>query len=246
MNILAFDTCFDACSVAVQSRRTGAVTVERRLMRRGHAETLLPMIERTMQGAGLGYDDLDRIAVTHGPGTFTGSRVGMSAALGLSFAHRLPVVTYSSLQCVARAALDVLGEHIAEFDGVLVARDAKRDSLLVEGTDTAGGELLAPALLGIDAARRVAGQRRWFVLGSGASLLLANAPVLASGLQADWHASEPPALGIVEPDAQYMLQDAATRRPDPSPAPLYLRAPDATPSSRPPLARLTAPGAADV
>ena len=83
MNILAFDTCFDACSVAVR-RDDGAVIAERVLMRRGHAEALLPMIERTMQAAGLSFGDLERIAVTHGPGTFTGTRVGMAAALGLA------------------------------------------------------------------------------------------------------------------------------------------------------------------
>ena len=232
MNILAFDTCFDACSVAV--RRADAVTAERVLMRRGHAEALVPMIERTMQAAGLAFDAIDRIAVTAGPGTFTGSRVGMSAALALSVAHGVPVITYSSLQCVARAAIEQLGARAADYDGILVARDAKRDSVFIESTDRVGNELDAPALLTVTEARAVAAARQYFALGSGVPLLADDASPLA--LASTWQ-QEPPS-GICEPDARQMLADAATRQPTPAPAPLYLRPPDATPSSRPPLARL--------
>mgnify|MGYP001824939621 CR=1 FL=1 len=242
MNLLAFDTCFDACSVAVQCGSTGAVSCERELMRRGHAEALLPMIERTMRAAGLRYGELDRIAVTHGPGTFTGTRVGMSAALGLSFAHRLPVATYSSLECQARGVLDVLGEHLAGFDGILVARDAKRGSLLVEGIDLTGEALCAPALLDIGAARQLADQRRWFVAGSGVPYLV----TVETGFENDMSAvSETLLCDRAEPDARFLLRDAGTRPPNPLPAPLYLRPPDATPSSRPALARQHKPGFGD-
>ena len=236
MNILSFDTCFDACSVAVYCADTGDIMTERELMRRGHAEVLLPMIERVMKAAGLPFNRLDRIAVTHGPGTFTGARVGMSAALGLSFAHELPVVTYSSLQCVARAAIEELGDAAAGYEGVVVARDAKRDSVFVEVTDMAGNELDAPALMSVADARQVARSRSLFALGSGASLLAADDGAQAAGLTIDWPTQPPP--GISEPDARFLLQDAASKRPAPAPAPLYLRTPDATPSSRLPLARL--------
>lgn len=243
MNILAFDTCFDACSVAVHSAETGGITTERELMRRGHAEVLLPMIERTMKAAGVAFNRLDRIAVTHGPGTFTGARVGMSAALGASFAHALPVVTYSSLQCVARAAIEALGDEVTHFEGVLVARDAKRDSVFVEVTDMAGDELDAPALLSVADARQVARSRRLFALGSGAPLLAGDDGAQPGGLTTDWPAQSP--LGIAEPDARFLLQDAASRTPAQALVPLYLRAPDATPSSRLPLARLVNLPAAD-
>lgn len=246
MNILAFDTCFDACSVAVQNAKTGKTTAERILMRRGHAETLVPMIDRTMKAAGLAFGELDRVAVTHGPGTFTGSRVGMSAALGMSFAHHLPVVTCSSLQCVARAVLEGMGEYAAEFDGILVARDAKRGSFLVEGTDSSGQELLPPSLVCMSEAQTLASQRRWFVIGSGASLLKHDRLTTEGGIIVDWPAPDTPAEGISEPNARYMLADAEARQPNPSPAPLYLRPPDAKVSSRLPLQRLIALGPVDV
>lgn len=240
MNILAFDTCFDACSVAVQ--RGDAVTAERELMRRGHAEALVPMIERTMQLAGLAFDAVDRIAVTVGPGTFTGSRVGLSAALALSLAHDAPVVTYSSLQCVARAAIAHLGPGVADYDGILVVRDAKRDRVYLEATDRAGQERIAPALLTVGEARDLVTERHYFALGSGVPLLAdgASPPAFASA----WPHEPPP--GIWEPDARHLLSDAATRAPTPSPTPLYLRPPDATPSSRPPLARLPSGPTSDV
>ena len=205
-------------------------------MRRGHAEALLPMVERTMKAAELGYSTIDRIAVTAGPGTFTGSRVGMSAALGLSFAHGLPVVTYSSLQCVARAAIEALGDKAFEYEGVLVARDAKRGSVFIEVTDMTGSEMSAPALLGIAEARHLATGHRFFALGSGVPIL--NADGGASRLELDdvWPDETPPP-GITEPDARHMMQDAAKLQPTTSPSPLYLRPPDAMPSSRPPLTR---------
>jgi tRNA threonylcarbamoyladenosine biosynthesis protein TsaB len=236
MNILAFDTCFDACSVAVRKAGSGEIITRRKLIRRGHAEALLPMIEQAMQAAGLKFDELERIAATHGPGTFTGARVGMSAALGFALAHKLPVVTYSSLQLVARAAIAALSsEQLAELDGILVARDAKRDSVYLEMTDTKGAVLAPPALLSISAARDWIADRRLFGLGSGVGLLLSGHTDVRPSDVVTWELEPPP--GIDEPDARYMLEDAQSRAPIEHPRPLYLRPPDAMPSSRPPLAR---------
>lgn len=244
MNILAFDTCFDACSVAARRGDGGSVAAAREMMRRGHAEALVPMIERTMDAAGLGFADLDRIAVTHGPGTFTGTRVGLSAALGFAVAHDLPVVTYSSLQCVARAAIAWLGDAVDAYDGVLVARDAKRDSVFVEVTDRTGNEAVAPALLALGDAQRLADGRRWLAIGSGVPLLTAAGATLHEP-GVDGPAGPCPA-DLTEPDARYLLADAATREPATKPAPLYLRPPDATPSTRPPLARQASGKPSDV
>ncbi|MDP1908125.1 MAG: tRNA (adenosine(37)-N6)-threonylcarbamoyltransferase complex dimerization subunit type 1 TsaB, partial [Hyphomicrobium sp.] len=83
MNILAFDTCFDGCSVCVAERRGDTVVPLGFLMERfetGHAERLIPMIGEAMQQARLSFDHLGRIAVTVGPGTFTGTRIGVAAA----------------------------------------------------------------------------------------------------------------------------------------------------------------------
>ena len=79
MLILAIDTALEACAVAVLDTDANALRVhESQAMARGHAEALMPMIDRVMRAGGLSFAVLDRIAVTIGPGSFTGLRVGIS------------------------------------------------------------------------------------------------------------------------------------------------------------------------
>ena len=93
MRILAIDTATAACSAALM---VGDAIVARRFvaMARGHAESLIPMVEAVLAEAGAAYGDLDLIATTVGPGTFTGLRVGLAAARGLAVAGSLPVVFF--------------------------------------------------------------------------------------------------------------------------------------------------------
>src|SRR3569832_1939804 len=91
MLILAFDTSIAACSVAL-IRDAAILAATREVMDRGQAEALMPMIERVMESARASYRDLDRIAVTTGPGSFTGVRVGLAAARGLGLASEKPIV----------------------------------------------------------------------------------------------------------------------------------------------------------
>ena len=95
MGVLAFDTCFGAVSVAVrwQSAR-GEILLREDYEERetGHAERLMPMIESVMHGAGLRFSSINRIAVTLGPGSFTGLRIGIAAARALGLAANIPVV----------------------------------------------------------------------------------------------------------------------------------------------------------
>ena len=84
--ILALDTTTEACSVACW--RCGNVIAEDFLhLGRGHAEALAPMISSTIAQSGLDYEQFDSIAVTIGPGTFTGLRIGVAAARGLALAE---------------------------------------------------------------------------------------------------------------------------------------------------------------
>src|SRR5262249_57142025 len=75
----------------------GAAASETRGMARGHAEQLTPLVARVMNEAGLEFADLDRIAVTTGPGSFTGLRVGISAARGIALAAGKPAIGLSTL-----------------------------------------------------------------------------------------------------------------------------------------------------
>src|SRR5690348_17280086 len=92
MRLLAIDTALAACSVAVFDTGGGIVASESQSMTRGHAEALMPMVARVMAKAAAKFDTIDRIAVTVGPGSFTGLRVGVSAARGLALAAGKPAV----------------------------------------------------------------------------------------------------------------------------------------------------------
>ena len=149
MNILAFDTCFNACSVAVDCNVSGhdrTIWSEKQLMTTGHAEALLPMIARVMGTAGIEYSEIDRIAVTHGPGTFTGTRIGISAARALSLALGVPIVRFSSLLPIGKSATSRIPDCIGDRDAVIVARDARRDQCYVEIVDVWGKSLTGPLL----------------------------------------------------------------------------------------------------
>lgn len=100
MILLAVDTALDACSVAiVRGGETLASLHEN--MNRGQAERLAPMAREAVAQAGLAFSDIDRIAVTTGPGSFTGVRVGLSFARALALALNKPCLGVSTLEALA-------------------------------------------------------------------------------------------------------------------------------------------------
>src|SRR5688572_8430557 len=103
MNVLAFDTCFGALSVAVRCRAGSEWRQSEgyELRTTGHAERLFPMMQDVLKESGIELAAIDRIAVTLGPGTFTGVRVGIAAARGLAVALSKPVVGVTSLAAMA-------------------------------------------------------------------------------------------------------------------------------------------------
>src|SRR5271169_5212167 len=102
MKTLAVDTALGACSVAITS--DGATLAHHWVpMPRGHAEALAPMVEQAMAESGLAFADLDRLAVTTGPGTFTGQRVGLAFMRGLRLALDRPLVGITTLAAMAAA-----------------------------------------------------------------------------------------------------------------------------------------------
>src|ERR1700741_5243112 len=102
MRVLAIDTALEACSAAVlDTGRGGIVASESIPMVRGHAEALMPLVARVMQKAKLDFPELARIAVTVGPGSFTGLRVGVAAARGIAVAAGKPAVGLTTLAAYA-------------------------------------------------------------------------------------------------------------------------------------------------
>ena len=201
--ILAIDTCLFACSAAVV--QDGAVRAGRvEPMSRGHQERLAPLVAEVMaEAGGVGFDQLDRIAVTIGPGSFTGLRVGLAFAKGLSAALAIPAVGVGSLEALAQP-------HKGRVFAVL---DAKRGQVYLQAFAD-GAAVSAPDALPIEtAAARVAELAPDILVGTGAALLAQMRPS-AQAIAVD-HA-DPAAIAAL----------GASRSPVP-PHPLYLRAPDA-------------------
>lgn len=108
MTLLAIDTSESACSIALLDGGT-VVDSKSEMIGRGHAERLLPLIEERLVATGLTYSDLTRIAVTTGPGTFTGLRIGLAVARGLALQGSLPCVGLTGLQVLAASANEQAG-----------------------------------------------------------------------------------------------------------------------------------------
>jgi tRNA threonylcarbamoyladenosine biosynthesis protein TsaB len=133
MIVLAIDTTLDACSVAIT--RDGDVLAARsERMSKGQAERLAPMAQEAIKAAGIAFKQLDRIAVTTGPGSFTGVRVGLSFARALALALDKPCVGVSTLEALA------LGEAEAGLRAAIVETPGAAYVALYED----GAALIAP------------------------------------------------------------------------------------------------------
>jgi tRNA threonylcarbamoyladenosine biosynthesis protein TsaB len=221
MLILAIDTALDACAAAVLDTRSSTViATESQSMKRGHAEALMPLIGRVMKESGLPFAALDRVAVTTGPGSFTGLRVGLSAARGIGLAAGKPVVGLTTLSAYAAPIVSENGEH-----PILAAIDARHDQVYFQAVSANGSSLIRPKVAPISEA--LAASR------FGAPHLVGN----AAKILADHWPSDAPAPVQVEalpaPDITWVAWLGAAVEPSTAPPkPFYLRAPDAKPSQQ--------------
>jgi tRNA threonylcarbamoyladenosine biosynthesis protein TsaB len=132
MLILALETALSRCSAALW--RDGELVAERRLdLARGHSESLLPMVAKIMAESGVAFSALSRIAVTTGPGSFTGVRIGLAAARGLALACNIPAIGVTTLECVAYAAAPE-----SKSRPILAVLDAGRPDLFAQAFDASG------------------------------------------------------------------------------------------------------------
>lgn len=208
------------CSVALLgvNGEAGDLFHEREENAIGHADALMPMVERVMAAAGVRYEEIGRIAVTTGPGTFTGIRVGVAAARALALATGAGVVGIPSLEVIARQVRETLRGADGSF---AIACDARRGQVYFAVYDRSGAVLAEPAVLAAsDAAARLPAAGAVFLAGSGASMVADAAPAgRVENVPGDWF-----------PDAVALARMAAEREPTQAPVlPLYLRPPDARP-----------------
>ena len=213
--LLALDCAGAACSAAVWC--DGALSAARHaVMARGQSERLVPMVETVMAESGLGYEALDAIAVTCGPGGFTGVRIGLATARGLALASGRPLLGFSNFAVLAAA----VSEPERSGRALAVTIDAKRADLYVEARDAAGTVLLeATALLPEDLD---AGLPDGPLLLAGDAAETARAALEASGREVAV------AGNAHHADAAVLARLAAGVEPDGShaPRPIYLRPPD--------------------
>ena len=226
MLILALDTALDACAAAVLDTDSGRIIArEAQPMSRGHAEALMPLVVRVMKQSGIAFDALDRIAATTGPGSFTGLRVGLSAARGIALAAGKPVVGITTLAAYAAPHLREDGEY-----PIVSAIDARHDHVYLQVVTGQGEALISPCVAPI--AEALAASR------FGAPYLVGNA---ANILAERWPKDVPAPLEVAPqaaPDIAWVAWLAAAADPAAAPPrPFYLRAPDAKPpADRLPLA----------
>jgi tRNA threonylcarbamoyl adenosine modification protein YeaZ len=221
MRLLAIDTALEACSVGVVDGAREVLKSE--VIGRGHAERLMGMIEAAMGEAGLAFAVLDRIAVTVGPGSFTGLRVGIAAARGLALVTGIPAIGIGTLSIHAETARDAIGD--APVLAVLAAGRGEiyGQSFAADGTPE-GPPAAAPAE---DFARRIAANT--LIAGSGAAAL---AEILGDEARARTvHERSAPDIA-----ALCRLARAAAPTGE-APRPLYLRPPDAKPQTAGRIAR---------
>lgn len=180
-------------------------------MDRGHAERLAPMVDEAMKAAKTQFTSLDRLAVTTGPGTFTGQRVGLAFMRGLRLVLKRPLTGITTLEAIAAAAMAKTSQPKAA-----VIHDARREEayLLLQQDETV---VQQPAvMLFQDAVERIAAFGPCALAGTGAQ---AAAEKLGPGFDLST---------IRQPDALWVARLALKRPPtQDAPGPLYLRAPDA-------------------
>ncbi len=212
MRLIALDTCLEACSVAVVDGDQ-VLAARSEPMARGHQERLAPLAQAVMGEAGLAFAQLERVAVTVGPGSFTGLRVGLAFAKGLALALDIPCVGIGVLEALAASA------PLPGRSGFVAACvDARRGQLYLQAF-SGGRAIMAPDALEPEvAAARLA--ELWpgppgLLVGSGAPLAAGVLPGVESLL-----------LEAPDPVAVARLGRAAPT-PTAPPRPLYLRAPDA-------------------
>lgn len=216
MRVLSFDTALTACSVAVVDTGSDSVlAAHSEPMDRGHAEALMPMLAAEVEKSG-GLEAIERIVVTVGPGSFTGIRVGLSAARALALATEKPLVGVTTLSALAAPVIAEGGDT-----PVVAAIDARHGRVFFQAF-TPGARGLVPArVLPAREAARSLGSGAVRLVGSGAALV---AEQMEAGLFTILEGSVPDPVWLARLGAVMPL-------PTRAPRPLYLRPADAKPQT---------------
>lgn len=216
--LLAIDTCANHCAIGLFKQVAGQVTTVKisvESMERGHAERLVPVLDQLFLDVGNSMSDIKRIAVTVGPGSFTGSRIGVAAARALALPYNTLVLGVTTQSAVAKA---VVGLELNEAKPFSVLLNARRGEFFVQSYDDSGSEDGERVVLDKDSFQDT--------VDVGASTFFGVDPDLAATINA------PLAYTAINAgDLVCALAQCGATMPEPSdkPKPFYVRPPDAKP-----------------
>jgi tRNA threonylcarbamoyl adenosine modification protein YeaZ len=210
MRLLLIDTSGPVCAAAIYDAEADSLLAERsEMIGKGHAELLPVMVDEIVAGSGAPLSDIDGIAVTIGPGSFTGIRVGVAMARGFGVALSKPVIGVSTLRIVAESVLE-----IGPPAPIMAVLDAKRDEVYGQIFSPTGEALTEPAAYDYETAAAAAARFQAITVGSGASLLTGEA------------ATGPDAFPLIA-----IGRIASRSDQDDQASPLYIRGADAKPQT---------------
>ncbi len=213
MKILALDTATNACSVAVSY--DGEIQARLfEVMPRGQSEALLPMVLQCLEEAKATFEELDALAVTIGPGAFTGMRIGLSTARALALAAKLPLIGVTTMEAVAHG----IEQEECHDKEVLVVLDAKRSDVYAQSFDSQLNPTSEPQAILPEALLALTGKAPLLIVGDYAERVQALFPDATLS-----KASGYPDAAVV---AQLAEQGGLPKQGN-EVTPLYIRPPDA-------------------
>ncbi len=220
--LLALESSDRQCAACLIDQATGSiaasVTVD---IGRGHAEKMMDLIGEALAEAGTNYQSLTGIAVCVGPGSFTGIRVGLATATGLSIALNLPVRGVTSLQALALAAVGRTAGRT-----ILAMVDAHRGDVYAQRFSGQGLPLDEPRQISIESALALAGESAAVICGSGAAILVAAHSELTGQaiVSIDLPGVDCVARAALKPAMAVPAKPLYLRRPDAKPQEAYTKA----------------------
>jgi tRNA threonylcarbamoyl adenosine modification protein YeaZ len=218
MNLLAIDCSASLCAACIYDaqadKELGRAVLD---LGKGHAEQLMTVVGHALKEAGIAFPDLGAVAVSVGPGSFTGVRVGVSAARGFALALKIPAIGVTTLEGLAAEARDKFGTR-----NVLSALDGGRGEIQAAVYDGLGGTLYAPAVIALSQAAELAMEFSPVLAGTATKLIADAVPS---------HAFDIGPLSATADIAVYARVAAKKGAGGEKPAPVYMREPDAKPQA---------------
>lgn len=164
--ILGFDTSNNHCSVAVMQGQN-IINFEEQLDPNMQAANIVKMIESVLMNSSLQYQDIDYLAITNGPGSFTGIRIALAVAQGITLASQIKPVIVSNFD----AAFYRLKEQVAIFDKAIIIIDAYRNQTYVQTFDNLGHPSQPTLMDNEDVREYILSQRDKKIICAGSGVL---------------------------------------------------------------------------